>query len=279
MEINGQTKLLGLIGNPTGHSYSPQIHNYISDALGVNYAYAAMQVEKDCVGDAIRGIRALNFCGINVTAPYKADVIPFLDYVEPTAAMYGSVNTIANKDGKLCGYNTDADGFYASLKVNGIEVSGKDILIFGAGGACRPVCIKFFSCGAKSITVLNRSAQNAEKLKKTVLNATGREILLCRENEKYDVVINTTSLGMHPNEDKCPADDFSFIGKNTAAVDMIYNPARTLFLKKAALSGADIILNGLDMLIFQGIFAYEIFTGIKIEKSIYTDIRKEVFGL
>ena len=278
-EIDGHTKLLGLMGYPVEHTYSPQMHNYISQVYGRNYAYTALEVHPGELGDAMRGLKALNFAGVNVTAPFKVEVMQYLDEIAEDARMYGSVNTVKFADGKLYGYNTDADGFYLSLVNGGAPIIGKDLLILGAGGAARPICIKFAMLGAKSITVLNRTQKNADALAEFVKGTCGYEVATKREHARYDVVMNTTSAGMEPNVDACPISDFSFVDADTAAADMIYNPPETVFLRKMKEHGARVCINGLGMLIYQGIVAYEIFTGEKIDHAIYDDIKREVFGL
>ena len=279
IEIDGKTRLLGLMGYPVEHTYSPQMHNYISRVYNQNYAYSALCVKPENLADAFRGLGALGYAGVNVTAPHKKAVMQYIDYIDDTAKLYGSVNTVKFENGKTYGYNTDADGFYLSLLNAGIEIIGKDVLILGAGGAARPVCVKFALLGAKSITIINRTQKNADELAAFVEKNCKCKIYTRREHSRYDVVINTTSVGVEPNTDACPMSDFSFIDKNTAAADMIYNPAETLFLKKMKQSGVRAMTNGLGMLIYQGIVAYEIFTGIKIDHKIYDDIKREVFGL
>lgn len=276
-EVNGHTKILGIIGSPVDHSFSPQMHNFISERLNNNYMYCALNVEPENLHAAIDGIRAMGISGVNVTAPHKIEVIKYIDEISKEAADYGSVNTVVNKNGKLYGYNTDAEGFYLSLINGGIEIAGKDLLILGAGGASRPVCIKFFNEGAKSITVINRTQKKADELSDFVFSKTGKRVITSANKQRYDVVINTTSAGMGENRD-CPISDFSFVDSMTDAADMIYNPPETVFLKKMRQAGAKTIVNGLGMLIYQGIVAYELFTGEKIDHSIYNDIRREVFG-
>ena len=280
IEIDGKTRLLGLMGYPVEHTRSPQMHNYISKVYNKNYAYTVLSIAPENLGDAMRGVIALDFAGINITAPHKTEVMKYLDYIDNEAKMYGSVNTVKFKEGKSYGYNTDADGFYLSL-LNApelVSIIGKDLLILGAGGASKPICIKFALLGAKSITVLNRTQKKADELARYVYDICGYTINTKREHSRYDVVINTTSAGMEPNINICPLEDFSFVDKNTAAVDMIYNPEETLFLKKMKQHGAYTCINGLGMLIYQGIIAYEIFTGEKLKPGIYNDIKHEVFG-
>lgn len=282
-EVDGNTKLLGLMGYPVEHTYSPQMHNYLSERYGLNYVYMALNTPPNLLKDAVYGLRALGFSGVNVTAPHKIEIMTYLDEIDEAARLYGSVNTVKNQDGKLIGYNADADGFYMSLLTEGVDVVGKDLLILGAGGASRPICVKFSKLGAKSITVLNRTQSRAEELAEFIKENCGYHIMTRREHSRYDVVINTTSAGMEPDINSCPIEDFSFIDQDTAVADMIYNPPETVFLRRAKEHGARITINGLGMLIYQGIIAYEIFTGIKIEKSTYADLYKdicrEVFGL
>ena len=276
-EVNGNTKLLAIIGDPVEHSHSPQMHNYLSEKYKNNYVYTALRVHPDNLKSAIEGIRAMGFAGVNVTAPHKFNVMQYLDEISPDAQKFGSVNTVVNKDGKLVGYNTDAEGFYRSLLYGGSDIKDKNILIIGAGGATQPIAVLFAQKGAKSITIKNRTQKNAERLAEYVKSVCGFEVKTIPEAKVYDVVINTTSVGMYPDIDKSPTDDYSFAGKDTFVADMIYNPEETLFLKNCRERGAKTI-NGLGMLIFQGIIAYEYFTGTKLSEDIFELIKKEVFG-
>lgn len=278
-EIDGHTKLLGLMGYPVEHTFSPQMHNYISQQYGQNYAYMALEAKPEMLKEAVEGLRALNFAGVNVTAPHKENVMQYLDEIDEEALLFGAVNTVKNDNGRLLGYNTDADGFYMSLLAEGVDVIGKDLLILGAGGASRPICVKFAKLGAKSITVLNRTQRRADDLAAFMKRNCNYDILTKREHDRYDVIINTTSAGMEPDIDTCPIEDFSFVDNNTAAADMIYNPPETIFLRRAREHGAGPIINGLGMLIYQGLVAYEIFTGVKVDPVIYDELKREVFGV
>ncbi len=271
--IDAKTKLLAIIGDPVSHSKSPQMHKRFAELSGDNMAYVAFCVKKENLKSAIEGVRSLGVRGLNVTAPHKADVMEYLDEIDGEAKFYGSVNTVVNENGILKGYNTDAEGFYRSLLSADVDVFGKDVLIFGAGGATQPVCIKFFANGAKSITVINRTKKRAERLADYIKNAIGKEIKTELELLHYDVVINTTSAGMHPQEGVLPYENLSFIDEDTVVCDMIYNPAETAFLKIAKEQGAK-TLNGLGMLIWQGIVAYELFSGHKLPENAYCEAEK-----
>lgn len=283
MEVTGKTIQLGIIGKPVEHSFSPKMHNFISNMLGNDYIYSAFLVEPDDLGDAIRGMRALNIRGINVTAPHKIEVMKYLDEVSEQARLLGSVNTVVNRNGKLFGYNTDSEGFYMSLKKAGIEVEGSKILVIGCGGVVKPTVTRIIQAQPKSVTIVNRTKQKAEAMAESLKSLTGFSVKTEIEDFDFDIVINTTSAGMEPQEDALPTDaveeieNLDFINGGTAAVDMIYNPAETKFLRLARERGAK-TLNGLDMLIYQGILAYELFTDTKLPDDIADILRKEVFG-
>lgn len=283
ININGHTKQLGIIGYPVEHTFSPNMHNFISETIHNNYVYSAWCVEAENLKSAIEGMRALGIKGINVTAPHKVEVMKYLDCISDSAKQLGSVNTVVNREGKLYGYNTDADGFCMSLRKANIKIEDSRILIIGAGGVVRPTLIRLIGNKPKSIIVVNRTKSKALSLAEDILKSTGFKINTEIDNMEFDIVINTTSAGMEPQENVMPIDniseidDLSFINKNTAVVDMIYNPNETLFLKEARERGAK-TLNGLGMLIYQGIIAYELFTDAKLPDDMGDRIKKEVFG-
>lgn len=284
MNVDGHTKQLGIIGFPVEHSFSPAMHNYISEITGNNYTYSAWCVKPGSLKEAIEGIRALGIWGVNVTAPYKKEVMQYLDRIEKRAEILGSVNTVVNKDGILWGYNTDADGFIMLMEKNGIQATGKRILILGAGGVVKPVLIRILQLEPDKVVVVNRTVKKAEDLCKKVFEETGLRSYWEIDRTDFDIVINMTSAGMAPQEDKLPTsdidgiDNLDFINSDTAVIDMIYNPEETLFLKEAKKRGAK-TLNGLGMLIYQGIIAYELFTDTKLDDDIYYTIEKEVFKI
>ena len=280
LNIDGYTKQLGIIGNPVEHSFSPRMHNFISEITGNNYVYSAWCVED--VENAINGVRALGIRGINVTAPHKIEVMKYLDEIDEKAKILGSVNTVVNTNGHLKGYNTDAEGFYMSLVKAGVEVKGKKILAIGAGGVVQPTLMRLALEAPKSITLVNRTQSKTEPIKRLIAERTGYEISTSLTDTDFDIVINTTSAGMAPQLDALPTDaipelgGLDFIKPGAAVTDMIYNPEETLFLREAKKRGA-ITINGLGMLIYQGIIAYELFTGTKLADDMYDKIKKEIF--
>lgn len=284
MNITAKTKQLGIIGYPVEHSFSPKMHNYISDYMGNDYVYSAFCVNPDDLGGAIEGIRALGICGLNVTAPHKVKVMEYLDVISPDAKRLGAVNTVVNRNGVLTGYNTDSDGFYLALRNAGVTITDSDILIMGCGGVVMPTLLRIIDEKPHSITLVNRTKTKAVALADKIRTLTGYRILTDMHDAAYDIVINTTSAGMSPQIDALPWDNIAeidgdgFITSDTFAVDMIYNPPKTRFLQVAESKGAR-ILNGLDMLIYQGILSYELFTDVKLPPNMAQLIRKEVFNV
>lgn len=275
MKITGKTKQLAVIGWPIEHSLSPRLHNLIAQKLGHDCVYTALPVKPEDIEAAVAGIRALGIRGINATAPHKYDALRLVDVVDPEAEKYGSVNTIVNRGGVLYGYSTDGEGLYRSMHRAGIEPRGKNVLVLGAGGAARPVCVMLASRGAENITVINRTQSRAEELSRFVAEKCGFEVKTQRRDSHYNIVINCTSLGMEHNSDACPTEDFSMLDSTSAAVDLIYAPPETVFLKRARERGAK-TLNGLGMLIYQGIAAYEQFMDTEVPDNIYDELEREL---
>ena len=271
------TKKLAVIGYPIAHSFSPMLHNFISAEMRQDYKYDAIEVSPSELGSAVKKLKDTGISGFNVTAPHKLEIMKYLDVISKEAKRYGSVNTVVNRNGVLYGYNTDAEGFYRSLLYYGAEPRKADILVFGAGGAAQPAVMYLALKNAKSITVVNRTKERAEQLKRIIAADCGYEIYTEITKSHYDLIINCTSLGMGRNIGISPACEMPFADSASIAVDMIYNPEETAFLQLAKTRNARII-NGLAMLIFQGILSYELFTGITLPENMADRIFKEVFG-
>lgn len=266
--ISGGIRLCGIIGDPVEHTMSPVMHNAAFRKLGLNYLYVPFRVKKEELGKAIEGIRALNIRGLSVTIPHKIAVIPFLDELDPLARKMGAVNTIVNDDGVLAGHNTDAAGFLQALLEKGIEPKGKNVVILGAGGASR--AISFILAERNSnIVILNRTLDRAKGLANRlseILREEVRALKLDRENvaralREADILVNTTSVGMSPNIDETPV-SADFLKTNLVVFDIVYNPIKTRLLREAEEAGAQTI-SGLDMLVWQGVLAFEKWTGLR----------------
>jgi len=270
--VDAKTTALGLLGHPVGHSFSPLIHNAISESLGLNYLYLAHDVSPDKLGHAVKGLSALGYKGVNVTVPHKANVIEHLTEIRKEAKIIGAVNTILFDNNRLIGYNTDCYGFTKMLEENKVVLKDKRVLILGAGGAARAVVAACILSESQSVTICSRQRERSEKYVKEFDEILSNKIIwepitysdIDHVCEQVDIVVNCTPLGMHPYEDKTPIDP-SVFRKDCVLVDLIYNPARTEFLKLGA-KQAMTTINGLGMLIHQALKAYEIWTG-KTESS------------
>ncbi len=273
LPISGKTKIVGLIGWPTGHSVSPAMHNAAFAALGMDWRYVPLPVTTDrpaAVGEAVRGVRALGLVGANVTVPHKQAVMPHLDELTPAAAAIGAVNTIVvTQDGRLLGDNTDAPGFVADLRDHGVEPQGRHCLVLGAGGSARAVVYGLAQAGAMSVTIANRTVPRAEELNAALqpgihgcrLDACALPDSLAGAAETADLVIYCTSLGMSPNVDGLPWDAGLAFRAGQTVYDLVYNPRVTRLLRKAETDGARAI-GGIGMLIWQGAIAFERWTGV-----------------
>jgi shikimate dehydrogenase len=265
---SGTTQVCGIIGDPIGHSLSPEMQNAAFGAEGLNFIYLPFRVKKEDLGDAISGIRALNIRGLNVTIPHKVHVIPFLDEIDILAEKIGAVNTIVNEKGIIKGYNTDASGFMKTLQEQNIEPMHKNITVLGAGGAARSIAFVLAESGA-SLTILNRHPENAQDLADALNRTFGmvvKAVELSNRNlseslDGADILVNTTSVGMLPDIDSTPVPE-NLIKSGLIVVDIIYNPLKTRLLKEAEKKGARVI-RGIEMLIWQGALAFEFWTGIK----------------
>ncbi len=265
-EIDGLTRTCGLIGFPVTHSLSPLLHNFAYHSLGLNYRYLAYPVHPEDLQRALRGLAALNFTGVNVTAPHKQAVVPSLDRLEQAAADTGSVNTICCRDGRLEGYTTDGPGFLWSLQEEGNYVpAGKTILLLGAGGAARAVSYALAGGGINRLIILNRSEHRAATLAEILQSLFPSLKLetapLSAGSVKYywpQVSLAVNSLSSDP----WPWEELEYPGhEGLLAYDLRYSPPCSTFLEWAERSGAK-ILNGLGMLLAQAALSFELFTGL-----------------
>jgi shikimate dehydrogenase len=260
------TDLYGVFGNPIAHSMSPQMHNAAFEDSQLDAYYHAFNVLTDQLENALKGVIALDIKGFNVTIPHKVAIMEYLDEIDSHALTIGAVNTVKHLNGKLIGYNTDGLGFIQGLfeLMNAIE--DKHILVIGAGGAARGLVLSLLKENPKRLTVSNRSLDKAEKIIRECsspgitldtrsLHAAEEELAI------YDIIINTTPIGMYPKIDEIPL-NLRHLKSGTIVSDIIYNPLKTKWLMQAKEKGA-IIQNGVPMFVNQGALAFEIWTGIK----------------
>ena len=264
MNIKGSTNIVGLIGHPVEHSFSPPMHNAAFKALDMDYAYVAFDVDPSNLKSAIEGAKSLNIKGFNVTIPHKIGVMDFLDGIDEVAELIGAVNTIDFKDMK--GYNTDGIGAVKAIE-EVTSIKSKNVVIAGAGGASRAISFYIAKYGADSLTILNRNIDKAQKLARDVSesgligNVKSDSI---NDINSYlddaDILINTTPIGMHPNVDVEPIATADHLHEDMAVFDAVYNPNETVLLKEAIKAGAKPVY-GIKMLLYQGAESFRIWTG------------------
>tara|TARA_B100000029_G_scaffold346932_1_gene339283 strand:- start:1027 stop:1872 length:846 start_codon:yes stop_codon:yes gene_type:complete len=260
--ISGTTQIYGLIGDPVEHSFSPPMMNAVFSYMNLDACYLAFQVDEKKVSEAIAGIRALNFAGVNVTVPHKSAVIPYLDEVSPLAKKIGAVNTISNVKGRLKGTNTDFSGFIRSLKTLNFSPKKKTIALLGSGGSARALVAGLADAGALRVMLHNRTAERAEKLVTefsryfplTQLEAVSLQTI---HETPLDLLVNTTTVGMFSSD--LPL-NLKQCRKINLLADIIYRPSQTPLLKQAKELGINAV-NGIDMLLYQGCDAFTFWTG------------------
>jgi shikimate dehydrogenase len=257
MQVSGKTKIIGIFGFPVGHTLSPAMHNAAFQSLGLDMVYAAFKVEPGELREAVQAVRALNMPGVNITVPHKEQVIPLLDHVVEEAAFIGAVNTVVNKDRKLTGYNTDGRGFMSSLTEAGISTEGKHIMIIGAGGASRAISY-YLSEKAANVRIYDIDRPKLERLVNDLGKIRNNVVLLesIEESGDPDIIINATPLGLKP-DDPLPLKPDA-IAPDMIVCDLVYK--KTGLLQEAEKRGAR-ILDGSGMLLWQGVLAFELWTG------------------
>lgn len=307
LSISATTNLYCLFGKPVSHSMGPLVHNMLFNHLGVNSVYLAFEI--DDIKKGIESIRTLGIKGVSVTIPFKAQIMEHLDKIDDMASKIGAVNTVINQNGHLWGCNTDCAGAIEPLKEAAGAVTGKNVCIIGAGGAARAVAFGMKKEGA-DITIVNRTPEKGIQLARqtggqflpySFLNTDNsfvdigdslksndsvmaedslksgdgdnvhKKNLLPKELlHNFDILINTTSLGMTPNVDKSPVDS-SFLHENMTVMDIVYNPLKTQLLKDAEHAGCQTV-DGLAMFIHQGAAQFELFTGVKPPRQLMREV-------
>lgn len=285
--ISGKTELIGLIATPIRHSSSPKMHNEAFAKLGLDYAYLAFEVGTEQLEDTIKGFRAMNVRGSNVSMPNKTVVHKYLDKLSPAAELCGAVNTIVNDNGILTGHITDGIGYMSALKDAGIDIIGKKMTIVGAGGAATAIQVQAALDGVAEISIFNRKDEfyyNAEQTVKKLREKTNCIVNLydlddldkLKEEISTSVILtNATGVGMKPLEGKTYIPDKSFLREDLIVSDIVYAPRETELLKMAKEVGCKKTMNGLGMMLFQGAAAFEMWTG----KQMPIEYMKEILDI
>ncbi len=281
--ISGKTKIYGIFGYPVEHTFSPGMHNAAFKKLGMDACYVPFAVHPDHLVDAAKALIPLGLCGLNITVPHKEKIIPYLDDLSEEAQLIGAVNTIEVKEGRLIGHNTDGRGFLRSLKEQAkFDPRGEKFLFIGSGGAARAVGFSLALAGAKKIIICDIDMQKADLLAQDIKEKTGvdtgtidREALAAHA-AGAGCLINATPLGLKRSDPlPLPGD---CIHKHQLVCDLVYNPPETHFLKAAKARKAK-RLAGLGMLLFQGVIAFEIWTGDKAPVSVMKSALMRQIGI
>ena len=283
MKINGYTRLAAVVANPIKHSISPFIHNSAFEATDTNGVYLAWEVEATDLAETVANIRRYQMYGINLSMPYKEQVIPYLDQLSEEACLIGAVNTVVNREGTLIGYNTDGKGFFKSLP--SFKISGKRMVLLGAGGAAKAILAQAILDGVSQVSVFVRSA-SIEKTRpylEKLQNETGFKVdLFALEDVSElqariidsDLLVNATSVGMDGVSLPIPAS--VVLPEKLLVADVIYQPFETPFLKWARNQGNQSI-NGLGMLLYQAAEAFELWTGKEMPTDQIWDLLKQKY--
>ena len=265
----------GLIGNPVGHTLSPVIHNHLAQAFGHNLEYHPMQVEPEDLEKTVREYVADCMAGCNVTVPYKSAVIAHLDCLDSLAKEIGAVNTIVPTAEGLKGYNTDMPGLLRAMEEDGVKIRGEQVLILGAGGVARAVALLMLKEGAKEVYLLNRTIEKAEIIAQEMQTVMGCSNIHALQLEEYNqlprgqnyLAIQATSVGLYPCVEQAVIEDVEFYKRIHTGYDLIYRPAETKFMKFVKAQGGK-TYNGLKMLLYQAVIAYELWHHVEIPKEL-----------
>ena len=289
-----RAELTGVFGDPVDDNPTMILEEAGYNALDLNYRYLTIKVLPEDLETAMGAVRAMHFRGINLTMPHKIKVIPMLDELTEAARIIGAVNTVINDDGRLTGENTDGKGFTRSLMREGIDLQGKKIMILGAGGAARAIAVECALSGAREILIANRTESSGRELSELVrtktkaaseyipwagtaadgANKAGESAL--RIPADTDILINATPVGFTPNQDQMPDIDYDTICEGMIVSDVVFDPAKTKFLKEAAKRGAK-TFTGIGMLVQQGALNFTLWTGEEAPVDVmYEALEKEL---
>lgn len=289
--FSGKAKVYGIIANPVGHSMSPLLHRVLADSMSIDFAYVPLNVKED-LKKAIEGAYYLGFSGMNISIPYKQEVMKYLKDIDKVAKSIGAVNTLI-RDKSLqgyVGYNTDMWGLKKALEDNTIDIEDRNIIILGCGGAAKAVIYMCLENRVKNITIFNRNREKAENivnaLKKSFydnilqdeqidIEVYGLEDLDSKLDKDDYIAFQTTSIGMYPNNNDIITKSTYFYDKVSIGVDLVYVPKETSFMKEFIKRDKKAI-SGLDMLINQGIISFELWNKIKIDEASRIKAKKEV---
>lgn len=279
---NFKQELTAVFGKPVAENPTQVMVEAAYRHHGLPWRYLTVEVDPSRLEDAVRGARAMGFAGFNCTIPHKVAVIPYLDEMAESARLIGAVNCVVRKGERLIGENTDGRGFLASLRQL-VDPRGLRVVLFGAGGAARAIGVELALAGAARITVVNRGEERGRTLEGVLRNAGLKDVQYAAWRGRFripqaaDVVINATSIGLFPDVEAELPIDFETLQSGMVAADVIPNPPRTHFIRAAQKRGCRVI-DGLGMLVNQGVIGVKLWTGIDPDPKVMRAALEEVFG-
>ncbi|RMF76916.1 MAG: shikimate dehydrogenase [Chloroflexi bacterium] len=284
-EVNYRHELVGAFGDPIDENPTGIMMEAAFEALNLPWRYQLLHVVEEALPDAVRGVRALGFQGFNCTIPHKVAVMRHLDDIAPDARLIGAVNTVRREGNAFIGENTDGKGFLRGIREDaGLDPAGKRIVVLGAGGASRAVTVELALAGAAELIVVNRTVQRGQQLAQHLNDKTDTTARFRPWSETLvipndvDVLVNATSIGLYPDVDAMPDVDLSHARDDMLVCDAIPNPPETPLIKTAAARGLP-TLNGLSMLVYQGVTAFKMWTGQDPPEDVMKSALQQAFGL
>jgi shikimate dehydrogenase len=285
MPANFKAELVACLGQPVSENPTGVMQEAAFRALGLNWRYLTVEVAPAGLADAIRGVRAFGMRGINLTIPHKVAVIPYLDEIAPEAATIGAVNTVRREGDRLIGENTDGKGFLRGVRVDaGVSPAGKRAIVLGAGGAARAIATELALADVADLLVVNRSVERGRAMVDDLARKTGRPMRFAPWNGAYaipgdaDLLVNATSIGLYPDIDAMPPVDLAGAQRSLLVCDAVFNPPETRLLAAARARGLA-VLDGLSMLVYQGVIGFQLWTGEIPPQDVMKQALRAALGL
>lgn len=285
MPANYQAELVGVLGRPVAENPTGVMQEAAFAAVGLNWRYLNIEVKPELLGEAMLGVRAFGMKGINLTIPHKVAVLDYLDELSPEAKVIGAVNTVRRDGDRLIGENTDGKGFLRGVRVDaGVDPRGKKVVMIGAGGAARAIATELILAGVSDLLVVNRTPARGEKMVADLKASTGGSIRFeawhgtYRPGHDADIFVNATSIGLYPDVNAMPDVDLGGAQPGMLVCDAVFNPPETPLLKAAKARGLP-VLDGLSMLVYQGMIGFEMWTGHPAPEQVMKDALRRALGV
>lgn len=285
MAANYKAELVGVFGQPVAENPTGVMQEAAFAAAGLNWRYLTVEVPPERLADAVRGMRAFGMQGINLTIPHKVAIMPYLDAIAPDAQIIGAVNTVRREGDRYIGENTDGKGFLRGVREDaGVDPKGKRVVMLGAGGAARAVATELALAGASRIAIVNRTVQRGAAMVDDLRANTGADVQFVAWEGTYavpadtDIFVNATSIGLYPDVDAMPDVDLGAARAGMLVCDVVFNPPETPLVKAAKARGLP-VLDGLSMLVYQGVIGFELWTGQRASEAVMKQALREALGV